>query len=735
MAGHIDAFQHGQGETPSSPDAESALSSVRELARATLRQRFILGILALLAVIVLLLAGEQLASSRRQAIRLSESGLERQSLMLAESVSWAFNSTILAQHMFVDNLQAMGVRTPDDFDREGRKSKITERLINNGKMIPQQVNTILIDNDGILINAAVDADKAGISFVDRGYFQEFKRNPGWKISIMKIDKARLNGRAALGIAQPVRGSDGAPVGVIVGSFAADYFEQLFDVSRPAGGGTVAVYRIDGSALLYSSVDDPTATDAKASLAEFLRAGAENAMVAVPEGGGSGDRLVSFHKLDGQPMVVAVSAPTESLLRDWSREAWSSGAAFALLEGIILCVAALVTSLARANRAVLAERDVKELAERREHASARELESLIQTIPGLVSRRRRQPDGNWQCMFISPNVREVAGFDPADIVKPDWLKGIIGPDQHKLFCQQLDRALEVGRASLDLTIRLPNDKLSKAHAEIGRIGADEKATDVSVIWTDVTVARSHSAQLEQAAKLATLGEVATGLAHELSQPLATITLAAENAINILDRTPLDRDRILGKLEMIAGMSGRTALLLDHMRMFGRTDDGSITALSMQDVALRAGVLLARRLTTASVTLKTDLPLDLPWVWAKEVPLEQALINIVSNACDAYALAGNAIPQDRRLVVIKGERDPQGQRVIVSVQDNAGGIAEDALPHVFEQFFTTKSAEHGAGLGLSISWRAICDMGGSIWAENRDGGAVFFFSLPVANSGEP
>ena len=736
MAGHFDASQTRQGEIPSPSDAGSALSSARGSGRSTLRQRFILGVLALLAAIVLLMAGELLSTSHRQAMRVNDLSLARRSLMLADSVSWAFNSTILAQHLFIDYLRAMGLRNPDDFDSEGRKPEITEHLIDHGVMIPQQLNTILINNDGIFINGAISGEQIGMSVADRDYFQEFKRDPGWKISISQIAKARITSQAVVRIAQPVRSSDGTPLGVIVTGFASDYFEQLFNVNRPIGGGTVAVYRFDGSALLNSSVGDPAAAsvDVKASLADFLRTGANTAVVAVPGGEGGAVRLVSFHKLDGQPMVVAVSAQTKSLLRDWRREAWILGAAAALIEGIILCVAVLVTSLARADRKVLAERDVKELAEQRELASARELESLIRTIPGLVSRRRRRPDGSWQCLFISSNVGEVAGFDPADVVKPGWLEGIIGPDQHKLLCEHLDSALVEGRASLDLTFRLPSGKLRKAHAEIGRVGADENATDVSVIWTDVTVERSLSAQLAQAAKLATLGEVATGLAHELSQPLATILLAAENAINMLDRTPLDRDRMLGKLEMITGMSGRTASLLDHMRVFGRTDDGSIAALSLQDVAMRAGVLLARRLTSAAVTLKTDFPLDLPRVWAKEVPLEQVLINIVSNACDAYALAGEAIPQDRRLVVIKGEHDLRGQRVIVSVQDKAGGIAEDALPYVFEQFFTTKPADQGTGLGLSINRRAISDMGGSIWAENRDGGAVFFFTLPVANSRE-
>ena len=721
-------------DIPNPADVVSALISSRQLRRYSFRQRVILGVLAFLAVVVILLAGVLMVLSRQQALRFSEASLSRRSMMLAENISWAFNSTILEQHLFIDNFLARGWRTPEDFEREASKKSVKEELIAQAKMIPQQLNTILINKNGLFINGVVNAERAGLSLADRDYFQLFSKDSGASLTIVEIAKARITSKSTIGIAQAVRGDDGGLLGVIVSGFSQDYFESLFTANRPMGGGTVAVYRFDGRPLLFSSMDDPTVPPAEpsAELAEFMRSGADGAVVAESDASGSRRRLVSYHKIYGQQLAVAVSASIDTLMRDWRHEAVIFGSAVVFLEGIILSLAVLVISLARAHNEVLAERNVTELAERRELAAARELESLIQTIPGLVSRRRRMPEGNWKCLFVSSNLAEVSGFDPKEVVKADWMEGMIGPEQHALLCARLDRALAKGRSSLDVTMRLPTGKLHKLHAEIGRVGLAENATDVSIIWTDVTVERSFTAQLAQAAKLATLGEVATGMAHELSQPLATISLAAENAINLLERTPLDRVRMLGKLEMIAGMSGRTATLLDHMRVFGRADDGVIVALSMHDVAMRAGLLLARRLTCAAVTLKTELPADLPLVWASEVPLEQVVINIVGNACDAYSLAGEAIPQDQRVVIIKGHYDRDGQRVVITVQDKAGGIPNDTLPYIFEQFFTTKPADQGTGLGLSISKRVIGELGGTIWVENQDGGAVFYFTIPVANS---
>jgi C4-dicarboxylate-specific signal transduction histidine kinase len=128
------------------------------------------------------------------------------------------------------------------------------------------------------------------------------------------------------------------------------------------------------------------------------------------------------------------------------------------------------------------------------------------------------------------------------------------------------------------------------------------------------------------------------------------------------------------------------------------------------------------------LEIDLPEVLPEILAKAVPLEQVLLNLVVNACDASAMCVSRPGADARLIRISAVTS--GDRVSLAVCDHAGGIPPDVLPRIFEPFFTTKSVGLGTGLGLSISQRIIEEMGATLTAENRDGGACFTIDLPGA-----
>ena len=124
------------------------------------------------------------------------------------------------------------------------------------------------------------------------------------------------------------------------------------------------------------------------------------------------------------------------------------------------------------------------------------------------------------------------------------------------------------------------------------------------------------------------------------------------------------------------------------------------------------------------LTTDLPDGLPHVAGAPIPMEQILINLLSNAVDAYGPSDN--PRPREIAIVG--RHHAGQ-VALQVRDKAGGIPAPVLPRLFEPFFTTKPPGKGTGLGLSLVFGAVVDMGGTITAHNEDGGAVFEVTLPA------
>jgi C4-dicarboxylate-specific signal transduction histidine kinase len=140
------------------------------------------------------------------------------------------------------------------------------------------------------------------------------------------------------------------------------------------------------------------------------------------------------------------------------------------------------------------------------------------------------------------------------------------------------------------------------------------------------------------------------------------------------------------------------------------------------------LLASKLLAGSVRLQPDLPEGLPPVLGKAVPLEQVIMNLISNACDAYVGLREPVPTERRVISVTAHVDADW--VTIQVQDAAGGIPGEVLPRIFEPFFTTKPVGQGTGLGLSISYGIITDMGGTITAENHADGCLLRILLPVA-----
>lgn len=241
-------------------------------------------------------------------------------------------------------------------------------------------------------------------------------------------------------------------------------------------------------------------------------------------------------------------------------------------------------------------------------------------------------------------------------------------------------------------------------------------------------RERAAQLAQASKLAQLGELATGMAHELNQPLTAITLAAQNALKQLDRGTLDPPSLAGRLDRILQMARRASTVIDHMRIFGRMGGEASAPIPLAAAVRGARDLLAFKLERHGVRVEETLPPDLPAVVGQAVPLEQVLVNLIANACDAYGERPEGGDVPPRIVAIAATATEGWVRL--TVRDEAGGIPPDVLPRIFAPFFTTKPVGQGTGLGLSISYGIINDMGGTLAADSADGSTTFVVSLPAA-----
>jgi len=229
------------------------------------------------------------------------------------------------------------------------------------------------------------------------------------------------------------------------------------------------------------------------------------------------------------------------------------------------------------------------------------------------------------------------------------------------------------------------------------------------------------QLIHAEKLSAVGELASGVAHEINNPLTTILGLTHLLLTHPETTSHVRDR----LGIVAEEAGRAARIVQNLLLFARHYTPERRPCSLADQARRVLELIGYQLQQDNIRVVTDFA-ACPFVWADENQLQQVLLNLVQNAHQAMAKH----PANRVLTVRVW---PSDRHAYVEVRDSGPGLAAEVLPRVFDPFFTTKPPGEGSGLGLSVSYGIITELGGSLRAENAaDGGAAFVVELPL---GEP
>jgi len=246
--------------------------------------------------------------------------------------------------------------------------------------------------------------------------------------------------------------------------------------------------------------------------------------------------------------------------------------------------------------------------------------------------------------------------------------------------------------------------------------------------DITERTHAQEQMLQAAKLATLGEMAAGLIHELSQPLNIIRLAAEGALMLIERGKASPEWQAQQFQLVVEQSERAAEIIDDIRIFSRRDTSPIQVFdAVQGIRTATDVLLGQ-LRPDGITLDLDTPPGSLPVRGRRVQLEQVVMNLLNNSHHALRDGKPHMPDGwHGQIDIEAECDADQVRIAIS--DNGPGIPEAIRPHIFEPFFTTKDAGRGTGLGLSVSLNLITAMGGRLELQDSPVGARFVIRLPL------
>jgi len=254
----------------------------------------------------------------------------------------------------------------------------------------------------------------------------------------------------------------------------------------------------------------------------------------------------------------------------------------------------------------------------------------------------------------------------------------------------------------------------------------------VTTSDITKRLEAEQQLIQASKMATLGEMATGVAHELNQPLSVIKTASRFFIRKIAKKEKIEDEILATMAAeIDSYVDRATKIINHMRQFGRQSDVTLGKVQVNNVLKRALEILGQQLKVRGIEVVWDLAPDLPLVLADPDRLEQVFINLLINARDAIDEKWQSQPQPTGEKKITLRTSADDKVIIVEVIDTGPGIPESMRDRIFEPFFTTKKVGQGTGLGLSISYGIIKDCKGSIQAVSvKNEGAGFIIKFPIA-----
>lgn len=244
------------------------------------------------------------------------------------------------------------------------------------------------------------------------------------------------------------------------------------------------------------------------------------------------------------------------------------------------------------------------------------------------------------------------------------------------------------------------------------------------------------QLVQSGKLASIGELVSGVAHELNQPLMVIRGRVQLIRRILGKNePLNHDELDKQLEPVEKSTKRMMNIINHLRTFSRQSRRTLVRLDMNQVVSESFTLISEQLRLHDIEVMEEYASGLPSIRGDKTQIEQVILNLIANARDAMDRGkGRAEGDDtvKKILKISTSEASDKHHLEIRITDSGEGISPEALDRIFDPFFSTKEVGEGTGLGLSISYGIVKDHGGKIEvAETGPEGTTFRILLPIAD----
>jgi PAS domain S-box-containing protein len=335
-------------------------------------------------------------------------------------------------------------------------------------------------------------------------------------------------------------------------------------------------------------------------------------------------------------------------------------------------------------------------------------------------------------LVNAAAERMFGYDhdgllgqPLEILLPDRVRGVHGEHRARYFAGPRVRPMGTG---LDLAGQRRDGSEFPVEISLSYVETSEGMTAMALV-TDITERKRVEAELQrqrdtlyQTEKLAALGTLSAGIAHEMNNPLGIITSRIE--VMLLDAEEQNLPtQVLEDLQVLHRATQRVARIATNLRSFARQTPREHTRVDLNAVVAETLLLMQKPLEVDGITLITSLDPGLGPILGDANTLQQVLLNLVTNAREAMASGGGEIRIETRVVA---ER-PGWMRVVI--RDTGPGISPEELSKVFDPFYTTKRT--GTGLGLSVSYGIIQDHHGTVDVQSVPGkGTTFILAFPVA-----
>ena len=340
------------------------------------------------------------------------------------------------------------------------------------------------------------------------------------------------------------------------------------------------------------------------------------------------------------------------------------------------------------------------------------------------------------IWITDKGRALFGFGPSEKLDFDRFRSSVHPDDRESVLKAVGNSLRTGAEyRCEYRVVSADGQLrwiaGRGHVEFNGDGQPVRMRGASLDITKRKQAEEQVAcqrnEMAHLSRVSTLGELSGSIAHELNLPLSAILSNAQAAQRILANGDADPAEVREILNEIVSEDKHAVEVIQRLRQWLKKDMLQQHSLQINEVVEDVLKLIRSDLINQKVTVDTQLARNLPMVTGDPVQLQQVLVNLVVNACDAMTSCNTP---ERRLLIRTGIENGSSA-VIVSVTDRGDSIPREKLEQIFEPFFTTK--EKGMGLGLSVCRTIIAAHRGKLWATNNaDCGATFHFSLPISAS---